>query len=273
MPSSSVNASYGSPQLVSASIHFLEKDPVFEKEKPYAFRFDLEDESIPQTNMKMQEHTGIHIKNIRGNEHAFSLDRQGFEVMRLRSKLRYEDFGSATKLPIYFTELEELLKKQLGATKAIMFRHGVRKRHPQFPISTGQRYDYDQPTSVAHVDTTPREMLEEAKRQLGYEPSIDGFTRVDWINVWKPLRGPLNDWPLTFCDSASVQPVKDFEAADILYPDLATENYQIHWSQSHQWHYLSDHQADELIVFRQASTSANKPPGMYMSEILAIGIR
>ena len=30
----------------------------------------------------------------------------------------------------------------------------LRKRHEIFPISTGQPYKYNQPTSMAHIDTT-----------------------------------------------------------------------------------------------------------------------
>ena len=249
------------PTAVTASIHFLTKDASFREIKPYAFRFELEDDNIPQTNMRMRESTGINIQNIRGNEAAFSLDRQGFEVMTLESSLTYADFADPEKLPIYFEELESLLAKRLGATEVKVFRHGIRKRHAQFPISTGRRYEHDQPTSVAHVDTTPDEMMEEVQRQFSTIGGLGVTEKVQWINVWKPLRGPLNDWPLTICDGTTIAPEMDFESADILYPDLATENFQIYPSDRQRWYYLSDHQPDELMVFNQASTLTNGPPG------------
>lgn len=31
----------------------------------------------------------------------------------------------------------------------------VRKRHPQFPISTGEDYEFLQPTSIVHVGKSP----------------------------------------------------------------------------------------------------------------------
>ena len=247
--------------MVSTSIHFLTRDPEFEKTKPYAFRYELQDEDVPQSNLRLQEQAGIHVKNMRGQENRFSLDHHGFEVMKISSELTYEDYNDAARLPIYFRELEELLTHRLGASRAMVFRHGIRKRHAQFPASIGRRYEYDQPTSVAHVDTTPEELLEEVKRQLHRAPSDDRYARVEWINVWKPLRGPLNDWPLTLCDSSTVIPGEDLEAADILYPDLATENFQVYWNYRHQWYYLSDHEPDELLVFRQASSPAEKLPG------------
>ena len=152
-------------KAIISSIHFLEKSPVFLEEKPYAFRFDLDDDSIPQTNMTMKEVEGIAIVNMRGAEDAFTLEKTGFEVIELQSKLAYEDFDDETKIPVYLRELEELLQRRLGAKQVFVFRHGLRKRHPEFPVSTGRGYQFDQPTSVAHVDTTPEDMTAELERQ------------------------------------------------------------------------------------------------------------
>jgi hypothetical protein len=248
-------------EAIISSIHFLKRSPVFLEEKPYAFRFDREDDSIPQTNMTMEEVEGIAIANMRGAEDAFTLEKNGFEVMELQSKLAYEDFDDKTKIPVYLRELEELLQRRLGANQVLVFRHGLRKRHPEFPVSTGRRYQFDQPTSVAHVDTTPEDMIAELERQPALRGGRQSAARIEWINVWKPLRGPLNDWPLALCDSSTVDSGQDFETADILYPELVVENYQVHYSERHRWYYLSDHRPDELIVFRQASNQQHVLPG------------
>lgn len=79
--------------------------------------------------------------------------------------------------------------------------------------------------------------------------------------MWKPLRGPLNDWPLTVCDAGTVRTENDLEAADLLYPDLATENYQVYFKPYHKWHYLSDHNPSELLVFKQADSLSETSPG------------
>lgn len=36
----------------------------------------------------------------------------------------------------------------------------------------------------------------------------------DIASVWKPFNGLLKDWPLAYCNSSSVDPLKDLEAAD-----------------------------------------------------------
>jgi len=86
--------------------------------------------------------------------------------------------------------------------------------------------------------------------------------RSQWINIWKPLKGPLNEWPLAVCSSATVNPTIDLEAADLLYPDLATENYQVYYRPEYRWYYLSDHRPDELIVFKQSDTQRDTLPGV-----------
>ena len=252
-------------KTVSASIHFLMRNPEYLETKPYAFQYKLENTGIGQTNMEMEEVQNVEVMDMRSCKHRFTFESHGFETITLQSHLSHEDFAQEDKLSVYFHELEGLLKQRLGASSVKIFRHGIRKRYASFPISTGAAYHYDQPTSVAHIDTTPEEMLNEVERQFGAVKKGQG---VEWINVWKPLRGPLNDWPLTLCDASSVDHRSDLETADLLYPDLATENFQVYHNQKHRWYYLSDHSADEIIVSRQASTLHRELSGKHPVTVL-----
>ena len=71
-------------------------------------------------------------------------------------------------------------------------------------------------------------------------------------SAWKPLKGPVRDWPLALCDASTITPSTDFEAADTVYekrgPD---ENYQIYYRPEHQWFYLSEQDVSEILLFRQ----------------------
>ncbi|EED16519.1 CmcJ-like methyltransferase, putative [Talaromyces stipitatus ATCC 10500] len=251
MPSKENGASH-----VSTSMYFLASNELFKSEKPYAFRFTLAEHglpsSIPQTNMKMERRDDIIIDDIRGNEKMYTLEKNGFEVITHTSQIAYEDYYEPEKVKSYLQELEEVLKDRLKASHVQVFRYGLRKRHSEFPVSTGEAYEYDQPTSVAHVDTTPEELSKEITRQYGEEANSWLTKRCQWINIWKPLKGPLTDWPLAVCNAAVVDKVNDLEAADLLYPDLATENYQVYYNPNHEWHYLSGQEVSELMVFKQA---------------------
>lgn len=111
--------------MVEASVHFLKKDPLHDEEKPYAFRYEIDGEDVPQSNMEMEKKETIQITDLRGIEHEFSLERNGFTIMNLEGGLQYEDFYDEEKVQTYFRELENLLSEHLGASKVEIFRHGV----------------------------------------------------------------------------------------------------------------------------------------------------
>lgn len=111
--------------VVKSHLYFLKKNPLHLTEKPYAFRFRLEDESIPQTNMEMERKGPIVISDIRGSEESFSLESNGFTVLKLKSELLPEDFYNSEKVPIYLRELESLLKGHFKCSHVEIFRYGV----------------------------------------------------------------------------------------------------------------------------------------------------
>jgi hypothetical protein len=80
-------------------------------------------------------------------------------------------------------------------------------------------------------------------------------------SVWKPLFGPLNDWPLALCDASTVDAANDLVEVDHVYrmPDgksgRLVENYAVYHSQRHRWYYLSEQSPDEILVFRQVDSS------------------
>lgn len=73
-------------------------------------------------------------------------------------------------------------------------------------------------------------------------------------SVWKPLQGPVTDWPLAVCDVSSVDRERDYVASDVVARPGFTENLQVYYNVSHKWFYLSKQLASEVIVFRQADT-------------------
>ncbi|KAL8305074.1 hypothetical protein RB598_003022 [Gaeumannomyces tritici] len=238
---------------VESEIHFLQRSNLFGTEKPYAFRYHVDAPEVQQTNMTMSPAL-VTIRNIRGFEHHFSLESTGFEVIDVGETIPYESFFDGAAVELYLRGLERLLKSRLGALHVEVFRYGIRKRHPEFPVSTGSKYEYDQPTSVAHIDTTVDEMLDYVERFPLEKRELFQGRRCQWLNVWKPLRGPLHDWPLTFCDAADIEPDVDLASADLLYPDLATENYQVYHRDTYDWYYLDGQTASEAIVFLQADS-------------------
>ncbi|KAK1775514.1 hypothetical protein QBC45DRAFT_421917 [Copromyces sp. CBS 386.78] len=243
-------------QPVDASMHFLQRSSKYDTEKPYSLRFPAP-EGLAHSNVLSEEHQ-IQVESMRDRD-DLTLETSSFELMPFKSPLSYEDFESKEKIEQgLLPALCQRLKSHLNAEHVIALDHSVRRRHKSFPISTGKDYDYDQPTAMAHVDFT----VEESEKMLRImypefaEDIIKGGYKI--INAWRPLRGPLNDWPLAICDARTVDNEADLMPGDIVYPDWATENLQVHHNPNHKWYYLPDQTADEVLIFKSADSSPQK---------------
>lgn len=107
---------------------------------------------------------------------------------------------------------------------------------------------------MAHIDATPDDLVRQVKRRHGLDAKdlLDG--RIQYITIWKPLRGPLHDYPLALCDKQSVDDEKDFEPQDIVDRDEVLENVHVYHRKRHAWCYLGGQEDTELLIFRQADT-------------------
>lgn len=76
------------------------------------------------------------------------------------------------------------------------------------------------------------------------------------LNVWRPLFGPLQDWPLGLCDYSSIDPQRDLVPSDNIYTHLVTETYNVYHDNCHRWYFLGDMKPDELLVFKSFDTMA-----------------
>lgn len=85
------------------------------------------------------------------------------------------------------------------------------------------------------------------------------YSPANCTSVWKPLKGPVQDWPLTLCDASSIEK-EDLVACDIVSSADVTENMILYFNSGQKWHYLSNQLASELLVFRQMdSIGVDKP--------------
>ncbi|HEX9468053.1 MAG TPA: CmcJ/NvfI family oxidoreductase, partial [Bradyrhizobium sp.] len=73
--------------------------------------------------------------------------------------------------------------------------------------------------------------------------------RVQIINLWRPIRGPLLDSPLAVCDARTVRP-NELVASDLVYPDRVGETYSVKYNPDHQWFYVSRMTADEVLLLK-----------------------
>jgi hypothetical protein len=107
---------------------------------------------------------------------------------------------------------------------------------------------------VAHIDATPDDLVRQVKRRHKARADHLLSGRVQYITIWKPLRGPLYDYPLALCDKQSVDVRKDLEPQDIVDRDEVLENVHVYHRKKHAWYYLNGQKDTELLIFRQADT-------------------
>jgi len=74
--------------------------------------------------------------------------------------------------------------------------------------------------------------------------------RWQLINVWRPLKGPLFDWPLAVCDARTFDLSRDGQVSDAVYTDWSYENVLIHHHPDQQWYYYSKLMESETMLFK-----------------------
>ncbi|OIW32922.1 hypothetical protein CONLIGDRAFT_695192 [Coniochaeta ligniaria NRRL 30616] len=267
----SKSSSARAPDQISTSLWYLHSLERYQTEKPY--HINLPASALPeeaQSNEESVECRDITITNLRGREHEFSLDGNGFQVFgsdgeassdggkMLHSSLSYENYHSTKTIrEKYYPAVAAFLRDTLGAETVVPFTHDVRRREVEFPRLPRGIGSAPQPVQGVHVDMTPR-WAEERIRMIMPELARS-VVKKRWqvLNVWRPLFGPLQDWPLALCDYGSIDPHADLIASDNIYTHLVTETYNVFHRPYHRWYYLRDMNPDEVLVFKTYDSKAD----------------
>ena len=183
------------------------------------------------------------IANGRSIAGELSLDREGFLLARHETAVR--DFYDAAELrSVYYPEVERLVARATGAAKVIVFDHTIRTA--ERAVERG----YRAPVSMVHNDYTERSGPQRVRDLL---PAAEAEERLKRrfveINVWRPIRGPVEAWPLALADASSVAPA-DLVTCDLVYADRTGEIYYGVHSPKHRWFYFPRMQRNEAVLIK-----------------------
>ena len=121
------------------------------------------------------------------------LDRQGFALVEQHTAV--QDFWDDEEVRrVYYPEAERFIAEVTGASRVFIFDHLQRRRVPD--ISTVRAGGPRQPATRVHVDHTARSGPQRVRDLLPDEAEELLKGRVQVINLWRPIRGPLQDAPL-----------------------------------------------------------------------------
>jgi hypothetical protein len=174
-----------------------------------------------------------------------SLDVEGFALVRFESSLA-DAYDPEAVVRTYYSEVEAVVRRYTGAQRVLVFDHNVRNTDRARPESgmaqAAVRY--------VHNDYTLRSGPQRVRDLVGGEEAERLLQRrFAVINVWRPIRGPVQQAPLAFCDASSLAR-SDFVPTDLRYRDRVGEVYSLTYSPEHRWFYYPEMQADEALLLK-----------------------
>jgi hypothetical protein len=199
----------------------------------------------PQTNVVPEPHT-LPVYDARSIADSISLDREGFALVRQRSAVR-DFYNDAEVRSTYYPEAERLIKEATGADRVFIFDHTVRKRVTGAADVRGG--GPRQPAWRVHVDHTAKSGPQRVRDLIPDEAEALLKGRVQIINLWRPIRGPLQDAPLAVCDARTVK-LDELVGSDLVYPNRVGETYSVKYNPEHRWFYVPEMTADEILLLK-----------------------
>jgi hypothetical protein len=173
-----------------------------------------------------------------------SLDREGF-VLAPHETAVDDLFDADAVRARYYREMEALVRQLTGAVRVVAFDHNVRSA----PMAERRERAAQVPVRFAHNDYTERSGPQRVHDLFPAEAAALVRRRYSVINVWKPIRGRVEESPLAVCDARTIRP-EELVTTDLRYEDRVGEIYSLRFNPAHRWSYYSHMRADEAMLLK-----------------------
>jgi hypothetical protein len=222
---------------VTAPLNFLA--PM--AEKPAAYNYQPP-QGVPQRTGGSVEYQ-VRIRNARPLIGQLSLDKEGFVLLHRQTAVT--NFYDEEQIrAIYYPECERVMKEATAAARVVAFDHIVRNA-----ALSAKGNDIKIPAKRVHNDYTAWSAPQRVRDLMGDEAEELLKHRFAINNLWRPIRGPLLDSPLTLCDAQSLEE-GNLIASDLKYPDRTGETYSITYNPNQRYYYFPWMQPDEAVLIR-----------------------
>jgi hypothetical protein len=196
-----------------------------------------------ELNWKLGE-ASVTMYDGRARLESLSLDQQGFTMIQAPTAMT-DFYDQDQVLKTYYPEIEQLVRKATGAQKVVVFDYNCRSGSKEDRQRTGAF----PPARFVHADYTVKSAPQRVRDLL---PAAEAETRLRgryvFINVWRPIKGPIQNDTLSLCDAQSVAS-NDLVATDLIYSDRQGEFYNVTFNANHRWHYFRHLETSEVLVF------------------------
>lgn len=203
------------------------------------------------------ENRAVAITDVRTCPAKPSIEREGFELLHAPTAVADLNSDEAVE-NAYYPEIEALLKKRFGASRVAIFDATRRSDSGTGAANPDGRRG---PAVRVHVDYTQRSGPQRLKDTIGVPEALrllESGARVIQVNVWRPIKGPVQRAPLAVADASSI--AKDeLVATDQVFPGRVGEIYHLAYGPKQKWYYASRMERDEVLLI--AGWDSTDPTG------------
>jgi hypothetical protein len=174
----------------------------------------------------------------------FTLDRNGFRFVRHATAVA-DFFDEAEIRATYYPEMEALVKAQTGAARVVVFDHTLRTADD----AAREARKIREVVRRVHNDYTEWSGPQRLRDVLPAEADALLERRFAIVQVWRPIRHPVETFPLAICDAQSLAK-GDLIVSERRYPDRVGQTYAITYNPAHRWYWFPRMRREEAVVFK-----------------------
>jgi hypothetical protein len=186
-----------------------------------------------------------------GRRLDFMLERDGFHFIRHDTKVT-DFFDEAEVQRIYYPEMEALVKAETGAARVVVFDHTLRTADD----AAREARKIREVVSRVHNDYTEWSGPQRVRDLLPEEADDLLRRRFAIIQVWRPIRYPVETFPLAICNARTLSPA-NLVVSERRYPNRIGQTYAITYSSDHVWYWFPRMRRDEALVFKTYESLAD----------------
>jgi hypothetical protein len=186
----------------------------------------------------------VTIRNGRLRAQDLVLDREGFRFVRHDTKVGdFYDDDDVRK--VYYPEMEALVKAESGASRVVVFDHTLRTADD----AVREQRKIREVVPRVHNDYTEWSAPQRVRDLLPDEADALLKRRFAIVQVWRPIRLPVESFPLAICDARSVS-TDDLVVSERRYQHRVGQTYAITYNPKHKWFWFPRMRREEAIVFK-----------------------
>jgi hypothetical protein len=191
-----------------------------------------------------QDPRRVAIRNGRRCAAQFALEQDGFRFIGHDTKVR--DFFDEDEIRhVYYPEIEALVKAQTGAARVVVFDHTLRTADDELR----EKRQIREVVRRVHNDYTEWSGPQRVRDLLPQEAEALVRRRFAIVQVWRPIRLPVESFPLAICDARTLS-ADDLVVSERRYPNRIGQTYAIKYNPEHRWYWFPRMRREEALVFK-----------------------